>query len=52
MPCVAMSKNPSEKFLDFDPEADDFQYVITQFFLVHRYICGKIVVKILSGVLT
>ena len=32
-----------EKFLDLDPEADDFQ--INQFFLVHRYTCGKIFAK-------
>ena len=43
----ALSRNVEEsfkKFLNVDPEADDFQ----KFFSVYRYICGNIFVKIRS----
>jgi len=37
-----MLKSPSTKFLDPNPEVDDFQnFISSYFFLVHGYICGK-----------
>ena len=44
-----MVKIHSKKFLDPDPDPDDFQIYID--FLVQRYISGKIFMKIRSAVI-
>ena len=50
---LAMSKNPPKIMLDPDPDADDFQNLIS-FFLVHRLVklVGKSFTKIRSAVFT